>query len=500
MLLNSILPLLSITAWILATVTAAPAPASVCRPKSSSKCPKKLQSPKKILDTTPAIVDDHLVIVSKNPKRSIKASTKSRYVPPKTFNQPECKVIQVQMVARHGTRNPTGGDVKKFKELQKSLKAALPSSNPKFPFLTTFQVPADDTTAGLLTTQGVKDHQFLAKFIQKTYPFLVKDTSSITWQATNVSRALASGESFIKELLKDKKDRTAAISFLQSATVPQAIDADLRPFDACQNYINASETAKADPPEKAFSKSQFPAIATRLSQALETTTPLTIDDVASMFNMCAFQNTLQGDQSQFCSLFTDAELAQFDFFQDLKNNADEGYPLAINEKLACSLLTTIDNNMKLASDDKCGSPKAVFKFAHEETVLPILTTLGLFKDEIPLSPKMTPDQIASRKLKFADVSPFAGNIIFELQDCGSSKKKDLKVRVLVGQREVVVPGCKSATCPIKEFRSALEGKIGCDFDKDVCGNKVGSVGGSATFKTLEEIPFDQVLNAVTASA
>ncbi|KAJ3100141.1 PHOsphatase [Phlyctochytrium planicorne] len=471
-------------------------------PTQTQQC--KLVVPKKVVDTIAATVDDHLPIVSTSPARIVRSSTKSRYTAPDAFVAPQCKVIQVQMVARHGTRNPSNGDTSKLIAFQTSIKKTLaqsPPTNAAFAFLNTFQVPASAEQAGLLTTQGVKDHEYLATFFKQNYPSLVSQPSLISWQATNVSRALASGEAFINKLFETSSDKTAAIAFLQSATVPQSIDADLRPYDACKNYIAASDAATSAAPEKVWSKAKFPAVATKIAQLIGTTATLSVDDVSQMFNLCAFENALQGVTSQFCTLFTDADLSLYDFFQDLKNNANEGYPLPINEKLACSLFTTLDANMaKAASDDSCTAPKSVFKFAHEETILPVLTTLGLFRDEIPLAPTMTLDQVAARKLRFSDVASFAGNVIFELQDCGSAGKKDLKVRVLVNQKPVVVPGCDAEACPLEKFRGALKGKIGCDFDGELCANDIGSVGGSAKFKKLEDVPIEQVLDAIKKSA
>ncbi|KAJ3206985.1 PHOsphatase [Dinochytrium kinnereticum] len=457
----------------------------------------KLTLPKQVLNATIALIDDHLPILVSNPVKDIRLSTKSRYpIPADAPAKPVCEVVQVQMVARHGTRNPSNGDVTKQIALQKKLSKTVPT-NPKFAFLSTFDPPATLETASLLSLQGAKDHQLLSKRIKAAYPNLVSDPTLISWQASNVSRAIASGNYFIDSLFDSNKVKEEAKAFLAAAVVPQAIDADLRPYDACANYINASEAATAAAPEKVFARARFPPIAVRVSE-LVGIPGLTYDDVTTLFNLCSFDIGLQGKVDGFCSMFTDEEFALYDFQADLKNNADEGYDLTINEKLACSLFTTLSNNMDSIIDKSCAAPKAVFRFAHEETILPIITGLGLFRDSYPLTPTSTEAEIANRKFKFSKMSPMAGNIIFELLKCSET---GYRVRVLVNEVPVLLPGCSEEACPIETFKGVvMKGKVGCDFDGEVCGNTYASVGSSATFKALAEMPIGLVLDAVQRSA
>lgn len=325
----------------------------------------------------------------------------------------------------------------------------------------------------------------LAQRVKSRYPDLVADPKAISWAATNVSRAIASGESFITGLFIGTVADDAKKS-LEANVLPKDRDADLRPFDSCQTYLDAKAVQKNQTqPDDVFQELKFPTIATRLSKELGVAN-LTVKDLSNMFKLCAFENTLQGKDDGFCSLFTADEFKLNDFAEDLGYNADSGYGISVNEQLACSLLTTVSNNMDSVVNNN-QTLKAVFKFAHAETIGPIITTLGLFNDNANggINPNMTDAEISNRKFKAREFSPFTGNVMFELQQCGPN---DFKVRVLSDERPVLVPGCDGETCSIAKFKEALKGKIGCDFDGTFCKNKKRTVGGAATFKTLDQLP------------
>ncbi|KAJ3023555.1 PHOsphatase [Thoreauomyces humboldtii] len=452
------------------------------------------------------IVDRHLPLIG-SPARGqdLALGTKSRYnipanstkvptlsarskcsvprtsVPVATESRSQCKVIQVQLIARHGTRNPTAGNLKKQKALQADLRAA--PLKQKYAFLANGTAICSDDMAGMLTTQGFFDHVLLAQRLKARYPTVLSDASKFSWQATNVSRAIASGESFQQGLLSNRTDRAAASSQIRQSVLPEHQDADLRPFDSCNAFANGTAVLKAQPQaDDAFKSVTFPAIRERLAEEIGFAN-LTQSHVEQMFSICSFENTLQGKNSGFCSLFDSTELVLDDFATDLNFWTYRGYGFPINEQLACSLLTTVSDNMAKVVNGSSDAFAGVFKFAHAETIAPIISTLGLFKDPSPgLFPNMTDAQQAARLYKARDFVPFAGNVLFELRDCGTgdAQADRYTVRILSDERAVTLPGC-TEHCPLTKFQSLLKGKIGCDFDGAVCGNKKPTVGGSATF-------------------
>ncbi|KAJ3265924.1 PHOsphatase [Chytriomyces hyalinus] len=440
------------------------------------------------------IVDDHLPFSSTVPSL-IEIGSKSRYVNAAPQDA-KCSVIQIQMVARHGTRNPTAGNLKTMTAFQSALTAKN-VTNPKFSFLSNFTLPCSPAQAGLLSGQGRQDHVQLGQCVASRYAALISDPSRIDWQATNLSRALSSGQSFISGLLTGDAGFMAVRSMF-NAVVPRPLDSDLRPFDSCSTYLKDSAPQKnqTNQPDDNFIAAKYPAIARRIAKMIGVDS-LDATQVKTMFDLCSFDNTLQGAQNRFCSVFTEADFQLADFSSDLSFNALKGYGLAINDKLGCSLLTTLDKNIAAMISNPDTAPKATFKFAHAETIAPLIVALGLFRNDAPLSPNMTAGEIQSRTFRSARFSPFAANVMFELLDCGSSEKA---VRVLVGEVAQLVPGCPDVVCPLSAFRKVLSGKLNCDFDGAVCSNSIPTVGGAARFPNTATIPIGNIIAALNADA
>ncbi|KAJ3240597.1 PHOsphatase [Chytriomyces hyalinus] len=435
------------------------------------------------------IVDDHLPFSSTVPSL-IEIGSKSRYVNASPQDA-KCSVIQIQMVARHGTRNPTAGtfhnDASNFSNAPYALsignlktmtafQSALTAknvTNPKFSFLSNFTLPCSPAQAGLLSGQGRQDHVQLGQCVASRYAALISDPSRIDWQATNLSRALSSGQSFISGLLTGDAGFMAVRSMF-NAVVPRPLDSDLRPFDSCSTYLKDSAPQKnqTNQPDDNFIAAKYPAIARRIAKMIGVDS-LHATQVKTMFDLCSFDNTLQGAQNRFCSVFTEADFQLADFSSDLSFNALKGYGLAINDKLGCSLLTTLDKNIAAMISNPDTAPKATFKFAHAETIAPLIVGLGLFRNDAPLSPNMTAGEIQSRTFRSARFSPFAANVMFELLDCGSSEKA---VRVLVGEVAQLVPGCPN----MQQY--------------------IPTVGGAARFPNTATIPIGNIIAALNADA
>ncbi|KAJ3161213.1 PHOsphatase [Geranomyces variabilis] len=454
------------------------------------------------------VVDSHLSLVSSPASgQDVVLSTKSRYNIPDQASQldgparppspvltsrrrcrptesptsPKCAVAQIQLVARHGTRNPTAGNLKKHQALQKKF-ANYTAPSADFAFLSNFSLFCNTSSAGQLTAQGHFDLVQLAQRLKARFPEPLSNTSLITWQATNVSRAIASAESFQTGLLSSASDIARAQLEVRKSVLPVHLDADLRAHDSCKNYSTAFKIAEAlpDRPQDVFTAARYPAILSRLQSALALPT-LTLEDLSQLFSLCSFEDTIRGKVAKgFCSLFTRDEVNLADFAGDLEFWSERGYGFSPNEAIGCSLLTTLVSNMEAHVNGSATIP-AVMKFGHAETLGPLIATLGLFRTT--LSPNATDAQIASRSYRAAQFTPFAGNLLVELSSCADSTHH---VRVLVDEVPVAIPGC-GEQCELGAFKKLYADKIGCDFDGQICGNPRPTVGGAATFRRKDSL-------------
>ncbi|KAJ3272369.1 PHOsphatase, partial [Borealophlyctis nickersoniae] len=179
------------------------------------------------------------------------------------------------------------------------------------------------------------------------------------------------------------------------------------------------------------------------------------------------------------------EVELLEYFEDMRHWWLLAYGAAINERVACRLITDVVDAVMEVVDAETESPgagkgyrKGVFRFGHSETNVFLMTLLGLYNDTLPLTTANTPTLLHTRTFRLSHISPFATNIIFELVSCrfssSATDSSSYKIRVVINERDTpTVPGCPDAWCPLDTFLSVVrERGVGCVWE-DVCGGGGG---------------------------
>lgn len=103
---------------------------------------------------------------------------------------------------------------------------------------------------------------------------------------------------------------------------------------------------------------------------------------------------------------------------------------------------------------------------HAETLLPLLTLLGFFKDSDALTSTNYASQ-TQRSFRTSHMLPYAANLLLVLYDCGGG---DLRLQPLLNEKTVTFPGLtdQRASMPLYEdvrnhYKELLEG---CDFEAE----------------------------------
>jgi len=143
----------------------------------------------------------------------------------------------------------------------------------------------------------------------------------------------------------------------------------------------------------------------------------------SIMNMCIFEVALNNTRNQFCSLIDKPSFENFGFYEDYKNYHIKGYYNEVNQWLATPLFKEIVNDidkeiLQLKAPMKIRDTynnNIVLRFAHAETIFPLITLLGLYKDKKHLSLKDSPPK-SNYRFRTAEMAPFAANFWFELYE------------------------------------------------------------------------------------
>lgn len=398
--------------------------------------------------------------------------------------------------------------MKAFKQLQEKIQSQRATLSNTF--LVGFVSQFNDADAGQLVSQGAGDMKGIAQRAIKSYgrDFLIK--APLIVEADTLSqRVVDSAKAFLSEL------NTPVPSTLNGSDTFNQLNF----FDSCQAYLsspgagakkkkgsNSTSTTAAPLESDKFATKIFPGIISNVQKTTKLAN-LTQDDITSMYSFCGFSAAINRTTDiSFCQFFSLTDLKNLEYFNDLVQQSAHGYGQAINTQMTCSYMTSLFNNMASAqratsinqlngsnnsststngASSSAPAPAAasfsqsILKFAHAETIMPVLTALQLFKD----SPLLTANAVVvNRKWKNSIVSPFGANLWFELHQCGNfdnnpqtSSNFEYRVRILHNEKQQVPPGCTQSkllnkSCSLSDFQKLMQPLLNCNFDQ-VCQSK-----------------------------
>ncbi|CAD6207307.1 unnamed protein product [Miscanthus lutarioriparius] len=400
-----------------------------------------------------------------------------------------CRVIHLNLVARHGTRAPTKKRIKELDRLAVRLEALMKEANQGLDSDSLKKIPSwikgwesrwkGRTKGGELISEGEEELYNLATRVRERFQDLLDDEyhpDVYSIRATQVPRASASAVAFGLGLLSGKgklgQGKNRAFSVLSES---RASDICLRFFDSCETY-------------KAYMKRKEPDVEKQKEPILEHVTAalanryhlkFTTQDVSSLWFLCKQEASLLNITNQACGLFNEAEVRFLEWTDDLEGFVLKGYGESINYRMGLPLLKDVVQSMEeaiIAREENRPDgtyEKARLRFAHAKTVVPFSCLLGLFlegpdfekiqREEALDLPPLPPQR---RNWKGSVVTPFAGNNMLALYQCPSKisdgsiisggQNNSYFIQVLHNEVPVSMPGCGNKDfCPFEEFKEKI---------------------------------------------
>ncbi|OQR90174.1 multiple inositol polyphosphate phosphatase [Achlya hypogyna] len=394
-------------------------------------------------------------------------STKTRYdatVPfsPDEFTDlnslPQCTLVQMNGLYRHGTRYPMATEYAKMQELLHSLqdnyRDALPSWLQKYNFSYSANASEGLTPSGVSELAGLGQrarHRVDKHHFPKDY-----NRSVYTLEHTRIARTKASAIAFADAFFTNSDD-------VEYIVKPAGEDIDLRFFDNCPKYTSEVRGNKAHltvETKKFESSTRGSALLADIRAALNlpAAASLSFGDLKTIYDSCSYEVAILNKNSTWCRLFSAHALFLLDFYADLKKyyECGTGYPIAY--EIAGPLLRHMLETMRAVVDGST-STRGYFRFAHAETVLPLVCLLGLCTDT-KLIAAFSDDAISHRVFQVAAISPFAGNVVFDLYDCAG----DARVQLRLNERIVPLEFCgQKGYCTLQELEAHYAHATSYDF-------------------------------------
>lgn len=410
-------------------------------------------------------------------------STKSGYI---HFNvnhsQPpeNCFVLNFQHVSRHGGRYPTAKIVNSFFALQEkvqSIKHNLNQTTAKW--LLNWTVPYHAENSGDLLWNGIREQTELGHRLKERYKEFngFYGTKRFIFQSTEIPRCGESANVFANALLNRTNFSFGAIPYWWTFSYRQSDDVTLRFFENCPAYEEAAKLSRVTDNYDKFIKLHMNGIIERVQQKIDPTSLIwKIDQkiVDLFFSGCYTDIALYDATDRFCSFFEQKDIELLDYAEDLQQYYKKSNAFEINYKISCLLITEIIDNFEgkihHSQDKMMKYQVAKFRFAHAETVIPLIAALGLYKTEpSKMRWDMTIDEIRNRSWRGSVVGPFSSNLVFILYNCGNS----YLVKLLHNEKEIIIPGCEGIYCQYETFRQILKPYYNCSFN-DLCALHVNT--------------------------
>ncbi|XP_053730520.1 multiple inositol polyphosphate phosphatase 1-like [Synchiropus splendidus] len=383
----------------------------------------------------------------------------------------QCREIYMAAVIRHGTRYPTTKNVQKIQKIYELVKSSATGKESWLREIQTqWKMWYTEDMDGRLVQKGVDDHKHLAVRLSKWFPSLLSEENlragRVKFITSSKHRCVNSTLSFQAGLVElwDVKDMTLDYTLN---------DALMRFFDKCPRFVeevdnNPEAVAEV---EKFKNGPEMRRVMEKIADRLNVPYNNITDDMAeAAFYICAYELAIKNLNSPWCALIDEVDAEVIEYANDLKHFWKRGYGHEINSKSSCILFHDIFSRLdKAVNDSKLSghtTEAVTIQVGHAETVLPLLTLLGFFKDKNILKSTNYATE-RERTFRTSFMLPYAANLVFVLYDCGG---RDLRMQAMLNERPIPFPGMADSQTSmpryqdVKEHYSALI--QGCDFDKE----------------------------------
>lgn len=403
-----------------------------------------------------------------------------------------CVPVHLSAVIRHGTRFPTVKNIRRIQRLTDLVHREATRGQSAPPWLQeihhSWQQWYTEDMDGQLVEKGREDLMNLAMRLADSFPGLLSEAGlsdgRISVKTSSKHRCVSSAQAFQDGLRRSRgrsQGRSQGRSEVETRTedqdkgpeyVHEVDDSLMRSFERCRGYVEGVETnATATEEVERFKHGpELRAVRTRVSERLGLDPDLlTPDLVEAAFFLCSYELAIKSEHSPWCQLFTLQDAQVLEYKGDLKQYWKRAHGHSISGLSSCPLFHHIFRTL-----DRAGRPRratdappepASILIGHAETLLPLISLLGLYKDKTPPTAANYQSQHA-RLFRSSSIVPYASNLLFVLFDC----PRGPRLQLLVNESPVRFPGLSQDLPLYRDVRATYRHLLdGCDFYRECEG-------------------------------
>ncbi|KAI3363274.1 hypothetical protein L3Q82_011902 [Scortum barcoo] len=380
----------------------------------------------------------------------------------------QCREIHLTAIIRHGTRYPT---TKNIKDMLHFYNIVRHNASGEESWLREIQTHwtmwYTDDMDGRLVRKGQDDLKHLAVRLSKLFPSLVSEEKL---RGGLIKFTTSSKHRCVNSTLSFKAGLTELWNITDKEFDHAANDALMRFFDKCTRFVlevdnNPSAVVEV---EKFQQGPEMRRVQEKIADRLRVPySNITYVMTEAAFYLCAYEFAIKAVNSPWCQLFDEEDAKVVEYASDLREFWKRGYGHDINSRSSCILFHDAFSRLdKAASENQSGkqvTEAVTVQIGHADTLLPLLTLLGFFKDSDVLTSTNYATQ-ANRSFRTSHMMPYAANLLLVLYDCGGA---ELRLQPLLNEKPVTFPGLTDSMPlyqDVKEhYKELLEG---CDFETE----------------------------------
>lgn len=384
-----------------------------------------------------------------------------------------CTPVQLVALIRHGTRYPTAKQIRKLRQLHALLQSRAPGQSASDgdgglgADLARRPLWYADWMDGQLVEKGWHDMRQLARRLAARFPDLFSRHncrgSRLRLVTSSKHRCVDSGVAFLQGLWQHHHPGLPPPDDVADMECgpPRINDKLMRFFDHCERFLNEVEknTTALYHVEAFKNGPEMQKILNKVAATLQVpVSNLNADLIQVAFFTCSFDLAIKGIKSPWCDVFDIDDAKVLEYLNDLKQYWKRGYGYTINSRSSCTLFQDIFQHMdKAVEENQRSQPVSspvVLQFGHAETLLPLLSLMGYFKDKEPLTAYNYKEQ-THRKFRSGHIVPYASNLIFVLYHCKNAKtpKEEFQVQMLLNEKVLPLAYSQETICLYEDLKN-----------------------------------------------
>ncbi|XP_014471719.1 PREDICTED: multiple inositol polyphosphate phosphatase 1-like [Dinoponera quadriceps] len=394
---------------------------------------------------------------------------------------PNCRPVQMWMLAAYGTRCPTLHEIDEINALTDLREQIVHNHetrnegrmcNQDLDNIKRWQTNEylRPVRAKALTPQGVEDMRLLARRLQSNFPELLQpvfgniSSRNYKFRATEAQRSM---ESFMEGLFGSR-----------DAVIPEETtlnDTLLNAYKTCGVWENDAHEQSYESTERDLFTAGplFQNLVHNVSQRLGFLYDISVDKIDVMYDACRYEKAWTVTKlSPWCAVFSKEELRILEYREDLDYYYKAGYGRDINTRLGCPLLHDMMQHFwNVARDEMSNEPLGIFYFSDIISLQNLLTTIGINEDQTRLTAFNYKD-MAQRQWRTSLISSFAANLIAVFYKCNDSRESN-KVMFYLAEKPIQYESCMVGLCDW-EFLKSKFGELASNCKLDVCWGTNGA--------------------------